>query len=123
MFAVPVLTQPAALVTVTEYVPFNAVVELGKEGFCVPEAKPPGPVHAYVDPPPDDKLAVAPVQTVLPLTVIAGAVLIVTGVVTVAVQLFALVAVTVYMPLAAAVTFVMDGFCEAELNPLGPLQL
>lgn len=32
----------------------------------------------------------------------------------------ALVIVTVYNPAAAVVTLVMDGFCNAEVNPLGP---
>jgi hypothetical protein len=33
------------------------------------------------------------------------------------------VAVTEYVPLAAVVTLVMDGFCDVEVNELGPVQL
>jgi ABC-type uncharacterized transport system ATPase subunit len=35
----------------------------------------------------------------------------------------ALVAVTEYVPLAATVAFTMDGFCEVDVNPFGPVQL
>jgi hypothetical protein len=33
------------------------------------------------------------------------------------------VAVTLYAPEAAVVTFAIVGFCREEVNPLGPLQL
>jgi len=38
-------TQPKALVTVTEYVPFIAVVAPVSTGAASVEVKPPGPVH------------------------------------------------------------------------------
>ena len=34
-----------------------------------------------------------------------------------------IVAVTLYVPLAATVALLIEGFCWEELNPLGPLQL
>jgi hypothetical protein len=33
------------------------------------------------------------------------------------------VIVTLYVPLAAVVALAIDGFCELELNPFGPVQL
>src|SRR3954469_24523090 len=49
------LVVPAAevqpdTVIVTEYVPASAIVTLERVGFCRDEAKPFGPVHAYVAP-------------------------------------------------------------------------
>ena len=35
----------------------------------------------------------------------------------------ALVTVTVYVPAAAAVTLAIDGFCNVDVNPFGPVQL
>ena len=32
-------------------------------------------------------------------------------------------AITVYVPVAAVVTFVMKGFCDVDVNPFGPVQL
>jgi hypothetical protein len=33
------------------------------------------------------------------------------------------VAITEYVPVAAVLTFVIDGFCVVEVKPLGPVQL
>src|SRR3954447_13231029 len=49
-FVVPAAEVQPDTVTVTEYVPASAVVALERVGFCSPEAKPFGPVHAYVAP-------------------------------------------------------------------------
>ena len=45
---VPATEVQAFPVTVTEYVPASAVVALARVGFCSDEAKPFGPVQAYV---------------------------------------------------------------------------
>src|SRR3954451_20722599 len=47
---VPAAEVQPDTVTVTEYVPSSAVVALERVGFCSAEAKPFGPVHAYVAP-------------------------------------------------------------------------
>jgi hypothetical protein len=47
---VPAAEVQPLVVTVTEYVPASAVVTLERVGFCSAEAKPFGPVHAYVAP-------------------------------------------------------------------------
>ena len=33
------------------------------------------------------------------------------------------VTVTLYVPVAAVVAFVIEGFCKADVNPFGPVQL
>ena len=60
---------------------------------------------------------------VLLLAVGVGSALMVTFVVVVAEHPFTSVTVTVYVPLAAVVTFVIDGVADDEVNPLGPVQL
>jgi len=47
---VPAADVQPLTVTVTEYVPAFAVVELAIVGFCSADVKPLGPVHAYVAP-------------------------------------------------------------------------
>src|SRR4051794_41515866 len=47
---VPAAEVQPETVTVTEYVPPSAVVAFVRVGFCRDEAKPFGPVHAYVAP-------------------------------------------------------------------------
>src|SRR3954451_21442741 len=47
---VPAAEVQPDTVTVTEYVPASAVVALERVGFCSAEAKPFGPVQAYVAP-------------------------------------------------------------------------
>ena len=41
----------------------------------------------------------------------------------VAVHPFASVTLTVYVPASAAVTLLIVGFCTADVNPFGPVQL
>src|SRR5579862_7236762 len=55
--------------------------------------------------------------------VIVGVVLIAAMVVAAVEPQLPTVTVTLYVPEAAAVALVIDGFCVAELNPLGPVQL
>ena len=52
-----------------------------------------------------------------------GNALMVAFVVVVAEQPLASVTITVYIPEAAVVTLVIDGFCAFEVNPFGPVQL
>ena len=47
---VPAAEVQPDTVMVTEYVPASAIVTLERVGFCSDEAKPFGPVHAYVAP-------------------------------------------------------------------------
>jgi len=58
-----------------------------------------------------------------PVMVGVGRKFIVTVVDAVAEHPLTLVTVTVYVPAAAAVTLVIDGFCDADVNPFGPVQL
>ena len=52
--------------------------------------------------------------------VAVGCALIITFTVAVAEQV-PLLTVTVYIPEAAAVTFAIEGFCEVDVNPFGPV--
>ena len=54
--------------------------------------------------------------------VAVGCALMVTFTVAVDEQPVPLLTVTVYIPDAAAVTFAIDGFCEVDVNPFGPVQ-
>ena len=49
-FVVPAAEVQPLTVTVTEYVPPNAVEVIARVGFCREEVKPLGPVHEYVAP-------------------------------------------------------------------------
>ena len=49
-FVVPAAEVQPPTVTVTEYVPPNAVDVIARVGFCREEVKPLGPVHEYVAP-------------------------------------------------------------------------
>ena len=117
------LAQP--LLATTVYVPAAASVMFVIAGFCCVEVKPFGPVQLYVAP--GMVSAVnnneAPVQSgeLLPATGVAGAVFTVTATVpALLVQPFT-VTVSEYVPLAATVTPEIDGFCEADVNPFGPV--
>ena len=57
----------------------------------------------------------------LPAAAVGGG-LIVTFTVAVDEQPVPLLTVTVYVPDAAAVTFVIEGFCELDVKPFGPVQ-
>lgn len=95
-------------------------------GFCDEELNPFGPVHAYVAPAmfeavretldPSHRGLLLPVVgdggigLTMTATLLAGLV-----------QPF-MVAVTEYAPEAAIVLFKIDGFCDAAVNPFGPVQ-
>ena len=116
-----VVEQPfEGSVTTNVYVPAALT-----EGFADEEAKPEGPLHAYVTPLVADeplRLAEGEVQVIVCAApaVASGAPAL--GFITccaVAVQPFAgSVTVSVYVPAEVTV-----GFCTDELNPAGPLQL
>jgi hypothetical protein len=126
------VTVPAGLVhpltvTVTEYVPAFARVTFGMEGFCEVDVKVFGPVQLYValGTVLQVKFNVAPIHNgeLLPAVGVAGIGFTTTVTVPAGpVQPFT-VAVTEYVPLAATVAFTMDGFCDVEVNPFGPVQL
>jgi hypothetical protein len=118
---VPVPVQPDASVTVAEYVPLAAVVTDVMLGFCKDDVNPFGPVQLQVTPLLQVKLRVVPAQTgeLLDRPGISAE-LTVTEVVAVAVQLLS-VTVTVYTPCMAVVAAPTDGFCEVDVNALGPL--
>ena len=117
--------QPLA-VTVTEYVPLSAVVELGMVGFCNAEVNPFGPVQAYVAPPTAGvvRLIVAPSQygPSLPAVGVAGAGFTTTLVVPAAEEQPLTVIVTEYEPAFAVVELGIVGFCVDEVKPFGPVQ-
>jgi hypothetical protein len=121
-FTVEVEEQPFA-VTVTVYVPLAAVVAEAIVGFCNAEVNPFGPLQAYVAPAAvvavKFKLVPAQMGEFEP-AVVVGIALTVTFTVEVEEQPFA-VTVTVYVPLAAVVAEAMVGFCNADVNPFGPL--
>lgn len=101
-----------------------AVVEDAMLGFCVEEAYPFGPLHAYEVPPEDDRLIAVPSQNGPLLEAVGtGNGFTVTEIVPVPVHPAASVTVAEYVPLAAAVTVAMVGFCNADVNPFGPDQL
>lgn len=118
------LVHPAADVMNKLYVPAAAVVTFGIVLFCVVELKPFGPLQLYVAPTTlfAFSVSVDPVQTGELLEALAGGVGFTTTV-TVAGELAQpLFTVTVYVPAAASVTLAIEGFCNVELNPFGPVQ-
>jgi len=114
-----------ATVAVTEYVPLAAVVAFAMEGFCDEEEKPFGPVHEYVAPTillaVKFKVLPAQIGELLPAVGAAGIALTVTVTVPAGPVHPATVAVTEYVPVAAVVAFAMEGFCEDEEKPFGPV--
>jgi hypothetical protein len=118
------LAQP--LFATTVYVPAAASVALAIVGFCCVEVNPFGPVQLYVAP--AIVLAVrligVPVHTgvLLPAVGVAGAELTVAVTVPAALVQPFTVTVSEYVPVAATVTPDIDGFCEEEVNPFGPVQ-
>jgi len=123
--AVPAFPVQPPTVAVTEYVPVAAVVAPGMLGFCVDEVNPFGPVHEYVAPPMFDaeRFSVLPAQIGLLLEAAgaAGVAFTVTLTVPAALVQPATVIVSEYVPAAAVVTLVMEGFCSDEVNPFGPV--
>lgn len=118
--------QPEELVTTRVYTPALAVVTLEMDGLCKEEVKLFGPVQEYVVIPegPPVKFRVAPTQTGELLDAVATGRVLITTVVVVGAdeQPEELVTTRVYTPAAAVVTLLIDGFCNTELNPFGPIQ-
>src|SRR3954453_14309716 len=106
--------------------PASAGVALERVGFCSAEAKPFGPVHAYVAPATVgvESAIVAPSQYGPPLLAVgvAGVALTTTFVVPAAEVQPLTVIVTEYVPASAVVAFGRVGFCSAEVKPFGPIQ-
>lgn len=119
-----VLAHPPT-VAVTEYVPLEVTAAPAIEGFCIDELKEFGPVHVYVAPAMLDavRFNVDPAQIGLLLEAVGEAGVVLTTTVVVPARLVQppTVIVTEYVPAAAAVTPVMDGFCKLEENPFGPV--
>jgi hypothetical protein len=122
---VPAAEVQPLTVTVTEYVPAFAVVDPAMVGFCCDEAKPFGPVHAYVAPLTSgvESEIVAPAQYGPPFDAVGvdGVALTTTLVVPAADVQPVTVTVTEYVPASAVVAFDFVGFCSAEVKPFGPV--
>ena len=122
---VPAAEVQPLTVTVTEYVPASAAVALERVGFCRDEAKPFGPVHAYVAPATVgvESAIVVPSQYGPPLEAVgvAGAAFTTTVVVPAAEVQPLTVKVTKYVPASATVALPRVGFCSAEVKPFGPV--
>src|SRR3954453_15696359 len=105
--------QPLTVI-VTEYVPASAVVALERVGFCRDDAKPFGPVQAYVAPETNgvDSEIVAPSQYGPPFDAVgvAGVGLTTTDVVPAADVQPLTVIVTEYVPASAGVALARVGF-------------
>ena len=105
--------QPST-VALTEYVPAAAAVASGIVGFCSAEVNPFGPVQEYVAPGTVEAVSVivAPSGYGPPLPAVgaSGVDLTVTSVVAAAVVQLPAVAVTLYVPVADAVTLPIVGF-------------
>jgi hypothetical protein len=122
---VPAAEVQPLTVIVTEYVPASAVVALERVGFWSDDAKPFGPVHAYVAPLTNGVFSwiVAPSQYGPPFVAVgvAGVAFTTTFVVPAAeVQLFT-VMVTEYVPASAVVAFECVGFWSEDVKPFGPI--
>ena len=78
--------------------------------------------HKYVPPPVAVSNALSPRQIAEGLTLVAILGFTVTMAAAVAEHPDELVTVTEYIPDAAVVTLAMEGFCEEEVKPLGPVQ-
>src|SRR3954452_23980349 len=105
--------------------PASAVVALERVGFCRDEAKPLGPVHAYVAPATVgvESAIVAPAQYGPPFDAVgvAGVALTTTVVVPAAEVQLDTVTVTEYVPASAIVVLERVGFCRDEVKPFGPI--
>ena len=103
-----------------------AVVALGIDGLCKADAKPFGPVHAYVAPDTVGvvRFSVLPAQTGLLLDAVgvAGLALTTTLVVPAGEVHPPTVTFTLYVPVAAVGALGMDGFCTVDEKPFGPFQ-
>src|SRR3954454_12716543 len=105
--------------------PASAIVALERVGVCRDEAKPFGPLHAYVAPATVgvESAIVAPSQYGPPLEAVgvAGVALTTTVVVPAAEVQPDTVTVTEYVPASAGVALERVGFCSAEAKPFGPV--
>jgi hypothetical protein len=113
-------------VTVTEYVPKSAAVALVRVGFWLVDAKPFGPVHAYVAPLTAgvESAIVLPSQygPLLLAAGVAGFGVITTLVVPAAELQPPAVTVTEYVPASPGAAFARVGFCCDDVKPFGPVQ-
>lgn len=118
-----VLAHP--LLTMQVYVPAAASVTLEIEGFCNDEENPFGPVHEYVEPITRLalRLSVLPTHTGELLDNVGAEGGVFTSTLTVPALLVQPFTVTVneYVPASATVALAILGFCNAELNPFGPV--
>ena len=124
---VPAALAHPATVRVTEYVPAIAVVALVILGFCRVEVNELGPVQLYVAP---DKVGVVrlivdPAHTgeLLPAVGVEGTEFTTTVVLPAKLVQPDTVTVTEYVPALAAAALLMVGFCDVDVNELGPVQL
>src|SRR3954453_3991343 len=105
--------------------PASVVVALDSVGFCRDEAKPFGPVQAYVAPAMVgvESAIVAPSQYGPPFDAVGvvGTALTTTVVVPAAEVQPDTVIVTEYVPASAVVALGRVGFCSAEVKPFGPV--
>src|SRR3954452_20750353 len=105
--------------------PASAVVALERVGFCREDAKPFGPVQAYVAPTTVgvESWIVPPSQYGPPLEAagVAGVGLTTTDVVPAADGQPLTVIVAEYVPASAVVALERVGFCWAEVKPFGPV--
>ena len=113
-------------VTVTEYVPEEAVVAPEIDGFWRLEVNPFGPVHVYVAPATVEVASWSdcPAQ-IGPLFDAAGAggMAFTTAAVVPASDTQPMtVTVTLYVPVADAAAPAIDGFWRLDVNPFGPVQ-
>lgn len=125
-FVVPAAEVQPLTVMVTEYVPASAVAAFARVGFCNGDAKPFGPVQAYVAPLTVgvESAMVEPAQNGPPFDAAgaAGIGLTTTAVVPPAEGQPFTVTVTKYVPASAAVALACVGFCSDEVKPFGPVQ-
>jgi hypothetical protein len=122
---VPAAEVQPLTVIVTEYVPASVNVAPERVGFCRDEAKPFGPLHAYVAPATVgvESEMVAPSQYGPPFEAVgvAGVGLTTTVVVPAAEVQPDTVTVTEYVPASAGVALERVGFCRDEVKPFGPV--
>lgn len=127
MFLVPGELEHPFTVTTSEYVPAAAAVTLGIEVFCVDAVNPLGPVHEYDAPATAVEVSVSVLPTHTGLapfaTGVAGIGLTVTAVVATTLEHPFTVAVTEKVPVANVVGEETDGFCRADVKPLGPVHV